>query len=421
MKRIKKLAGKCLLNVLAMFLLVNLVSAAAVVRLASGGTPAAIQAAVDLFRIELGGPLNPNTTQTYPNGRREITWDDVPDNFALPTRFPGHYFNTISPRGIIMSTPANNHAGDNANMMVSRDADSGVVRFGDLDPSYTNTFRTFSGQRLASVGNSGGIDYPPVINFQFFIPGTGIPATVNGFGIVFADVDSGAHALVRVYGVDGRILTLLQPSLNANNGLSFVGISFNAGERIARVEVKCGRNQIISGNVDGEEDGEWEKDVIAVDDIIYGEPRAAQFHPGDFDGDGTSDSAIFRPANGTWYFLNSGTSTFSVSQWGMNGDVPVSGDFDGDARADMAIFRPSNGLWFISSSSNEATLGRQFGQNGDRPVVSDYDKDGRSDIAIWRPSDGSFYVSGSSGGFSNYYAYPFGVNGDIPVGTGVFP
>ncbi len=105
----------------------------------------------------------------------------------------------------------------------------------------------------------------------------------------------------------------------------------------------------------------------------------------------------------------------------MNGDVPLSGDFDGDARADMTIFRPSNGLWFINSSSNGATLGRQFGQNGDKPVVSDYDKDGISDIAVWRPSDGNFYVSGSRGGFLNYYSYPFGVSGDIPVGTGVFP
>jgi hypothetical protein len=259
------------------------------------------------------------------------------------------------------------------------------------------------------------------MNVQFYIPGTNIPATVNGYGMVFTDVDNGGVVTFRMYGVDGHMLSQLTTPLSANNGLSFVGVSYNAGERIARVEVRCGTDQIRIGNIDGIENGDHTMDLIAMDDIIYGEPRAAEFHPGDFDGDGTADSAIFRLANGTWYFLNSGTSTFSIAQWGANGDVPLCGDFDGDARADLAVFRPSNGVWFINSSSNGATLGRQFGQNGDKPVVSDYDKDGRSDIAICPPTDGNFYVSGSIGNFTNFYAYPFGTNGDVPVGSGVFP
>ncbi|MCZ7630503.1 MAG: hypothetical protein M5U19_16350 [Microthrixaceae bacterium] len=40
--------------------------------------------------------------------------------------------------------------------------------------------------------------------------------------------------------------------------------------------------------------------------------------PGDYDGDGDVDVAVFRPSNQTWY-VQGGLST----QWGTTGDVPV--------------------------------------------------------------------------------------------------
>ncbi|MEO8575018.1 MAG: hypothetical protein ABI481_13730 [Pyrinomonadaceae bacterium] len=46
-----------------------------------------------------------------------------------------------------------------------------------------------------------------MMEVHFVIPGTNIPATVNGFGLVFADVDSatgGNRSLIRVYGGDGK-------------------------------------------------------------------------------------------------------------------------------------------------------------------------------------------------------------------------
>jgi hypothetical protein len=387
--------------------------ASAVVRSASGANAAAIQATVDQFRTDLG-TLNPNTAQTFPGGRREINWDGVPDAFSAPNFFPANFFNSNSPRGVVFGSPSSNIGIDTNNFIVSANTASGTaVRFGNIDPSYTSAFQTFSAERLFTVRSS--TDNSTVLSIQFFIPGTNIPAGVSGFGAVFSDVDNNTNALMRVYGVNGRLLTTVVSVGAANNGLSFLGISFNAGEKISRVEILCGNKPLLAGNVDGTNG----VDVIAMDDFIYGEPHATQYHASDFDGDGTSDFVVFRPSAGSWFVLNSGNNTFSGVPFGQNGDVPVEGDFDGDSRSDIALFRPSTGGWFILRSSDGQFQGVQFGQNGDKPVPGDYDKDGKTDIAVWRPGNGFYFILRSSDG--QFQPTQFGQNGDLPSQASIVP
>lgn len=407
----KKFISLFFLSSFALLVFIGSVSAAPVVRQGSGANTAALQAIVDQFRTDLGGANN-GVGGSFTSGRREINWDGVPDSFSEPNNFPVDFFNVNSPRGVIFNAIEDATGAALNQFAVSANTASGVpVRFGNLNANYSTIFTTFSAQRLFTIRNTH------LMEVSFVIPGTNTPATVNGFGVIFCDVDSatgGGRSLIRVYGVDGRQLSAASAPV-LDNGLSFVGISFNAGERIARVVIESGNAPLSSTNNDGVSGA----DVVAMDDFIYGEPRASQFHAGDFDGDGFADPSVFRPSAATFFILNSGSNTVNIASFGANGDVPISGDFDGDQRADIAIYRPSAGEWWINRSSNGTTVAVQFGQTGDKPTPGDFDKDGKTDIAFWRPSNGNYFILRSSN--SSFFSFAWGANGDIPVGAAIAP
>ncbi len=133
---------------------------------------------------------------------------------------------------------------------------------------------------------------------------------------------------------------------------------------------------------------------------------------GDYDGDGRSDTSVYRPANGAWYRLNSSNGAFNAVQFGIAEDKPVVGDYDADGIFDLAVFRPSSGIWYLLKST-EGFGSAQFGVASDLPVPADYDGDQFTDIAVFRPSEGNWYVLRSSdGGVSGTR---FGASGDRPV------
>lgn len=160
--------------------------------------------------------------------------------------------------------------------------------------------------------------------------------------------------------------------------------------------------------------------------------------PADFDGNGTSNIAVFRPSTGTWF--RQGIDSFA---FGANGDVPVVGDYNGDSFADVAVYRPSTGFWYVRGvgfadwggpsyvpvpgdyngdgvtdiAVYEPATGLwflggfsvvTFGGGADIPVPGDYNSDGVTDIAVFRPSNGTWYINGIG-------SAQFGWQGDMPV------
>ncbi|HEY0408242.1 MAG TPA: VCBS repeat-containing protein [Pyrinomonadaceae bacterium] len=165
---------------------------------------------------------------------------------------------------------------------------------------------------------------------------------------------------------------------------------------------------------------------------------------GDFDGDLATDEVVFRPSEGTWLIrysnfplnlpaANPGVFARSV-QWGSAGDKLVPADYDGDGRTDVAVYRPSEGNWYIrlgGGLGGTTAVGAglwstsviNWGDSSDVLVPADYDGDKKADVAVWRPSNGNWYVRNSGGGATVGPVMQFfgPASGDLPVQAAFIP
>jgi hypothetical protein len=135
--------------------------------------------------------------------------------------------------------------------------------------------------------------------------------------------------------------------------------------------------------------------------------------PGDFDGDGVTDRAVYRNSTGQWYIRKSSDTSWFVLPFGLTGDKPVAADFDGDTITDIAVWRPSDGNWYFWYMGTQQFAVVHFGMDGDKPVPADFDGDFTTDIAVYRPSNGAWYYLKSTNG--DFVATQWGIDTDIPL------
>jgi hypothetical protein len=104
--------------------------------------------------------------------------------------------------------------------------------------------------------------------------------------------------------------------------------------------------------------------------------------PADYDGDGTTDAGIFRPANGCWAIYN-----LTRYYFGSIGAIPVPGDYNGDGTDERAVVRAWDSLWSVAGVTRF-----YLGSTYDQPVPRDFTGDGVPDPAMYRRSSGMWAV-----------------------------
>lgn len=121
--------------------------------------------------------------------------------------------------------------------------------------------------------------------------------------------------------------------------------------------------------------------------------------PGDFNGDGADDLAVFNPANNKWYIQNVATTSAIVDgvSFGPAGGTPLTGDFNGDTNTDLVVFDASSNVWHIQDVGSATALPNspmQFdaARVGAIPVVADFNGDGRDDLGLYVPSNGTWFA-----------------------------
>ncbi len=222
---------------------------------ASAANAAALEPTVAKFRTDLG-ELNPNEARSFPAGRREINWDGV-GGIQGNNNLPGDFFNTTSPRGLLMSTPG-------TRLKVSGDSstDSFLMKDVTRDQWGLIEFGPFSGDKFFAPMGS------PITDIEFRIPGTSQVACVAAFGAVFMDVDRGGQSFLEFNLSDGNVRRFNAPLAGARSkGLSFVGARF-AELCILSVRIQAGDHPVDNPDIPVPF-----PDGVGLDDFIYAEPK----------------------------------------------------------------------------------------------------------------------------------------------------
>jgi len=219
------------------------------------GDSATLAPVLDAFRAALGGPLNAPNSAPADSGRREINWDGVPAALTNVDTFPATFFNVNSKRGVVFATPGTGFRVDSS-------------AFASINAALADQFAAFSPKKLfiSVASNQTEVD--------FKIVGTTTNGLVNGFGVVFSDVDQSGTSGVDYYDANGILIARVpSPGQSGAHQFSFVGAVFPS-PIVARVIIFSGQAALSATLNDVSAGGT--RDLAVMDDFIYGEPQPVQ-------------------------------------------------------------------------------------------------------------------------------------------------
>lgn len=211
-----------------------------------------INAQLNQFRNLVGQQLN--TTPNAVGGRREINWDGVPPEF-INKQLPPDFFNQVGDnvaaslqRGLVYESTGE--------FMVSNN------NFNTVNADVATQSRSFSGSNsFANVSSSLWEVFPQK-------PGTKTAAKVQGFGIVFSDVDRSNSTFLEFFEGTESVGKFFVPARDNNSSFSFLGVYFK-NKKVTKIRVghdgalNNGQKDITNGG---------NHDLITLDDFIYSEP-----------------------------------------------------------------------------------------------------------------------------------------------------
>lgn len=212
-----------------------------------------INDAISSFRHLLGDQLN--TTPGVSGGRREISWDGVPDSL-VGKKLPGDFFNPKGP-GAAPGLQRGLAYGDTGQFRISN------ANFIEVNDKAAGQFSAFSGNKtFANINRS-------LWEVGFEVAGQAKSASVKGFGVVFADVDLPNSTSVEFFNGNKSIGKFFVPTHDAGSKFSFLGVYFQNGERITKIRVSHD-GMLIDGQKDISDNGTH--DLVVLDDFLYSEP-----------------------------------------------------------------------------------------------------------------------------------------------------
>jgi hypothetical protein len=154
---------------------------------------------------------------------------------------------------------------------------------------------------------------------------------------------------------------------------------------------------------------------------------------GDWNGIGSPQIGIFRPANRTWYLdrnnnrkLDGCRKDGCIDTFGEAGDLPVTGNWTGTGKTRIGVFDPTTGAWRLDLNGNGVFDGCtvdacfSFGQPGDLPLVGDWIGKSKAQVGVFREATGEWFLDLNGNGKWDGCSVdacmgPFGQPGDLPV------